>query len=86
MVADDNASSFSQAAVDTVKRNFYVDDCLKSVSNTEQAIELVKQLCELLACGGFRLTKWLSNDRMVLKSIPDIEVAEDKYGHGRATN
>ena len=74
-VVDDNASKFSQAAVDTVKRNFYVDDCLKSVSNNDQAVELVKELRELLACGGFKLTKWLSNDRMVLKSIPDIEVA-----------
>ena len=76
-VADDNASDFSQAAVDTVKRNFYVDDCLKSVSNSDQAAELVKELCELLARGGFKLTKWLSNDRAVLKSIPDMEVAAE---------
>jgi len=69
--ADDNESRFSQAAVDTVRRNFYVDDCLKSVASSTEAVKLVEELSDLLACGGFRLTKWLSNDRTVLRSIPD---------------
>ena len=75
--ADDNIADFSQEALDTVRRNFYVDDCLKSVSSTSAAIDLVKELSELVAQGGFRLTKWLSNDRRVLQSIPAEEVVAE---------
>ena len=48
---------------------------MKSVETTEIAIKLVKQLRELLKKGGFRLTKWLSNDREVLAEIPDNDRA-----------
>ena len=54
----------------TVKTNFYVDDCLNSVRTPHDARLLVKMLTELLSRGGFSLTKWLSNDREVLASIP----------------
>ncbi|XP_033109301.1 uncharacterized protein LOC117110650 [Anneissia japonica] len=73
--AADNESEHNVAAVETVRNNFYVDDCLKSVKTTEEAIELSSQLRELLAKGGFRLTKWLSNDRQVLEKIPKSERA-----------
>ena len=66
--ADDNKE-------ETVDRNFYVDDCLKSVSNEDKAVNLAKQLRELLARGGFNLTKWLSNSRKVLESLPESERA-----------
>ena len=36
---------------------------------------LSTQLRESLAKGGFRLTKWLSNDRKVLAEIPETERA-----------
>ena len=51
--------------METVKRKFYVNDCLKLVSLEELAINLSSQLCELLTRGGFKLTKWLSNSRKV---------------------
>ena len=44
--------------MNTVKRNFYVDNCLKSVKSEQVAIHLVKDLTGLLKKGGFRLTKW----------------------------
>jgi hypothetical protein len=75
--AEDNCEDFDQETVDTVNRNFYVDDCLKSVKTEEQAIRLANQLCHLLARGGFRLTKWVSNSREVMKSIPEEERAKD---------
>ena len=56
--------------MNTVKTNFYVDDCLKSVRTRHDARLLVKMLTELLSRGGFSLTKWMSNDREVLASIP----------------
>ena len=48
---------FEVDIVETVKRNMYVDDLMKSKSTTEEAIVLVSQLRELLARGGFRLTQ-----------------------------
>ena len=39
----------------------------------EEAIRLSEQLCEMLALGGFRLTKWISNNRAVLNAIPQNE-------------
>ena len=63
-------------AVATVKKNMYVDDLMKSTSTVEKAITLVGQLRELLARGGFRLTKWCSNRREVLAAIPESERAK----------
>lgn len=74
--AEDNRRYFDVEAVNTVKRNFYVDDCLKSVRNEERAMLLAEWLRRLLAKGGFRLTKWLSNSRKVIESIPESERAE----------
>ncbi|XP_068738988.1 uncharacterized protein [Montipora capricornis] len=73
--ANDNKSSFDVLTIDTVNRNFYVDDCLKSVSTVPEAHRLVSQLSNLLAQGGFHLTKWISNCREVSKSIPAHERA-----------
>ena len=73
--ANDNKSSFDVLTIDTVNRNFYVDDCLTSVSTVPEAHRLVSQLSNLLAQGGFHLTKWISNCREVLKSIPAHERA-----------
>lgn len=36
---------------------------------------MVKELTELLSRGGFRLTKWISNDHKVLENIPQSERA-----------
>ena len=47
----------------TVKRNFYVDDCLKSLPSVSVAIARVNNLHALLARGGFRLTKWVGNSQ-----------------------
>ncbi|XP_056307490.1 uncharacterized protein LOC130219206 [Danio aesculapii] len=69
-VTEDNCERFSDDALETVRRNFYVDDCLKSLSTVNDAIKLASELRELLSCGGFRLTKWLSNSKEVMKTIP----------------
>lgn len=74
--ATDNRAEFSPEAINTVKRDFYVDDCLKSVGSEHGAISLVKELTSLLSKGGFRLTKWLSNSRKVIESIPESERAK----------
>ncbi|KAK3739650.1 hypothetical protein QZH41_003863 [Actinostola sp. cb2023] len=73
--AIDNAADFDTTTVKTIQRNFYVDDCLKSVKSDEEAIRLADQLRSILARGGFRLTKWISNSKRVIESIPESERA-----------
>jgi hypothetical protein len=73
--AKDNKEDFSPLAISTVEKDFYVDDCLKSVESDEVAIPLVQELRQLLSKGGFRLTKWSSNSQNVLKSLPEVERA-----------
>ena len=69
-VANDNKGKFSKEAVATVKRNFYLDDCLKSLPIEAAAVALADELGELLACGGFNLTKFLSKSKNLIESIP----------------
>lgn len=73
--AEDNQREFSKDVVDTVSRDFYVDDYLRSLPTKEEAVNLVQELPILLSRGGFRLTKWLSNEREVLSLVPDSERA-----------
>ena len=75
--AEHNRHSFPPEVINTVKRNFYVDDCLKSLPDEQRAVEHVGSLCTLLSRGGFKLTKWVSNSRDVLQAIPEKERAKD---------
>ena len=71
----DNKGDFGHQVIDTVLKNFYVDDCLKTVSSKAVAVQLRIDLCHLLSRDGFRLTKWLCNDKDVLETIPKFERA-----------
>ena len=71
--SNDNSDDFEISVLETVKRSFYVDDCLKSVSNDEKGMTMAIDLTKLLARRGFRLTKWVSNSTKVLESIPESE-------------
>ena len=75
--AEDNQDSFSAEAVNTVQNNFYVDDCLKSVPTDKDAVALYEELKDLCGRGGFNLTKWISNSRTVLSSIPEADRAKE---------
>ena len=65
------------ATVTTVLENFYVDDCLKSFNDEEEAKKVVKELIDVLSRWGFHLTKWISNRRRVLSDINSSELAKD---------
>ena len=69
--AIDNEGNVAMDVLNTIRNNLYVDDCLKSVTSDRQAIRLVSKLREACATRGFRLTKWVSNSRSVLASIPE---------------
>jgi hypothetical protein len=71
--ADDIFSDFDITVLETVNRNFYVDDCLKSVRDEDEGVSLANGLTTLLARGGFHLTKWISNSARVIQSVPEEE-------------
>ena len=73
--ATDNESSFLEAAIQNVKSNFYVDDWLTSVGNVQEAVELVREVDQLLTRGGFRLMKFSSNEPAALESIDPERLA-----------
>ena len=75
--AQDNQANFSLEVVETVRRNFYVDDCLKSLRSEEEAVAMVQSLTEICQRGGFTLTKWISNSRIVLQTIEEEHRATD---------
>ena len=91
--ASDHKQEFDKRTVETVKRDFYVDDCLTSAPTVETAIKLVHELRDLLDKGGFCLNKWISSSREVMGSIPksewskealDLDLASDELPTERA--
>lgn len=48
---------YDEEVIQTVKSNFYVDDCLKSVATEEQDMAFTKNLRDVCSQGGFKLTK-----------------------------
>ncbi|KAI2646060.1 Transposon Tf2-9 polyprotein [Labeo rohita] len=75
--AEDNEGRVGKEVLNTIRRNFYVDDCLTSLPDEDAAISLIQDLRAVCATGGFRLTKWTSNNRSVLASIPNEEKAKE---------
>lgn len=54
--ANDNSGMYEPDVISTVDRNFYADDCLKSVSSEEEDIRLVSDQQGLMKMVSFRLT------------------------------
>ena len=50
-----------------------MDDYLDCFSSEERAIDTIQKVISILSNGGFRLTKWLSNNKNILKSVPPTE-------------
>ena len=68
--AMDNDELYGKDIATILERNFYVDDMLKSFPTAEEAITVIQQVKDLYSNGGFNLTKFISNNTTVLKSIP----------------
>ena len=75
--AVDNSSSCVVDASETVVKNLYVDDLLKSVESEEYAVDLIKRVKEMCTAGGLNLTKFTCNRKNVLINIPDIHRREE---------
>ena len=75
--ARDNEDRFGKETADFLQNDFYVDDGLKSVCTTEQAIKLIHDVKEMCTRGGFHLHKFVSNDKEVIRNIPEVDRADD---------
>ena len=58
-----------------MQRNFFKDDGLFSVASAGEATYLIGQVTKFLEKREFNLTKWLSNNCDVLKSIPTTKLS-----------
>ena len=67
--AKEGEEEYGIEAKETLEKDFYVNDMLKSVENDETAIDLMKNVVGMCHTGGFNLTKVISNSEDVLQSI-----------------
>ena len=79
-VARDNIENYSAMKIETVLRPFYVEDLLKLVTSEQEAASLIKDKVDLIKSGGFRITKFISNNEHVIKSISETERAKSLQG------
>ncbi|XP_068684798.1 uncharacterized protein [Montipora foliosa] len=73
---DDGEAEYGKEAAEFIRRDFYVDDGLKSVGTIEEAVNLIKASQGICARAGLKLHKIMSNKREVLKAFPIEERAQ----------
>ena len=55
----------------TINKFFHVNNLLKSVPNSDETCQLIKDVISISAKGGFNLTKFTSNKKEILVKIPE---------------
>ena len=68
--AGDDGEEFGTDAAAFIRKNFYVDDGLKSVSTVPEAIQLIKASQAICSKACLRLHKIVSNNKEVLEAFP----------------
>ena len=76
-IASENEGQFGTGAADFVRRNFYVDDGLRSVDAIPRAVEHVNNAREMCSEGALSRHKFVSNNRELMESVPQSERAKD---------
>lgn len=74
--ADDNEKDIGERPAEFLRKNFYVDDGLKSVPSVDEAVSLISQTKEMCSRGGFNLHKFISNKKEVIQEIPEEDRAK----------
>ena len=65
----------NQEIARAILNDFYMDDYLGSFNSLKETIEITQGLTTALKNGGFKLTKWISNSKEFLQSIPKAEIS-----------
>ena len=73
--AKDQQDEFSKVITESVDKDFYIDDFLKSGECLKDLINIATQLLHfLLSNKNFKLTKWISNSQIILYRLPTAEL------------
>ncbi|XP_047538564.1 uncharacterized protein LOC125072096 [Vanessa atalanta] len=75
-LALDEGTQFPLAAK-RVLEDFYVDDLMTTCDTSNEAIFLYKELNNLMMRGGFKLQKWSSNSKLVMKILSKNEKSKE---------
>ncbi len=75
--ATDNQLRYPDAAR-AVYENFYMDDYLDPAETREEAISRSQRLAEMLKLGGFKLTKFVSNDDSLVSDLREQPTPDSK--------
>ena len=70
-MAVDNEVQFGPEAAKTLMRNLYVGDKLKLTPDAQCAISFIKAVTKMCKAGGFKLSKFICNDTVILKSLQE---------------
>ena len=76
-MAEDYQDEFGPDAAEFIRRDFYVDDGLKSVSGVDEAIKLIDNTKSMCTKGGLRLHKFISNNKDVIQHLETEDMAMD---------
>ena len=68
-------SDFEKLVARTMVRSLYVDDLTMSWNDKQQAIDAIDMVNEIIAVGGFKFRKFLSNDSSILQHVPQEDRA-----------
>ena len=74
--ANDFEEEFGASAADFLRNDFYVDDGLKSVPLVDEAVKLIASVKQMCSRGSFRLHKFVSNSKEVIRRIPEQDRAD----------
>ncbi|XP_063636148.1 uncharacterized protein LOC134806757 [Cydia splendana] len=71
-VAEDEGKEYPLASK-TIKEDFFMDDLMTGSDTVQVAVDVAKQITEILKKGGFALQKWASNSTDFLKEFEPSE-------------
>ena len=75
--ASDGEDEYGTEASNTLRKNFYVNNLLKSTQDATSTIKLINNIRSMCLDGRFKLTKFVSNSREVIESIPESERSKE---------
>ncbi|XP_037928993.1 uncharacterized protein LOC119663458 [Teleopsis dalmanni] len=85
-LAKDKSTKYPLGAL-AIINDFYVDDCLSGSDSLDTALEIQRQLHDLLESAGFKLRKWCANNPLLLQDVAkeDQEVDLDFSNEDQAS-
>ena len=71
-----NVDKFSEQSIDAVKKDFYINDFVKSTNSIPEASLLINEVTEVVKQDSFNLTEFISNSKELLWLIPKDKLSK----------